>query len=409
MNKGIRRAVSSVGLAAMLMTSFAWAAQDTAQTTQEQVQPAETTPATRNGKATVQLEVGTPDKDGLFTVQIRVYNASFNVAQFVLWYDENTVIPADRQGKLANNFEDFAVPADSQWMSTIGTSVDNALDLIDMTGYVMPGKSVAVDGLEAEPGVAKAGESGLSLFTLQFKKLGEAQPILKLAAQGQTKNYKEYVPEGGMLANGQAFPFTLEITYPQEVGQSTSTEVVPSSGGTAGTSDTMTREKRIAQTMILVIDNPAAVVEGVRKPIYADEPSVAPYLDNGRTFVPVRFLSEQMNARVEWDNATETVTISKNGRVVKMQVGSSTYTIDGQTRQMDVPAMYKNEPGKYRRTMVPLRFVSEALGMDVQWDADNRAVIVSPSDQPWDATREVEQRLMQDSLLLLSPLLANLS
>ena len=55
--------------------------------------------------------------------------------------------------------------------------------------------------------------------------------------------------------------------------------------------------------------------------------------------------------------------------------------------------------------MVPIRFVAEALGMDVKWDPDNRLVIVSPLSSPWDLDGTVEKEVLTNILLLFSPLM----
>ena len=74
--------------------------------------------------ARVVLEAGTPDANGCFTMEMRIYNATFNAFQFVLWYDEATVLPVDGKGAATSNFTAFAQKEDDGWMSTVGTSLD---------------------------------------------------------------------------------------------------------------------------------------------------------------------------------------------------------------------------------------------------------------------------------------------
>ena len=48
---------------------------------------------------------------------------------------------------------------------------------------------------------------------------------------------------------------------------------------------------------------------------------------------------------------------------IELQIGKKEYTVNGQGREMDVPAQIING-----RTMVPLRFIAEALGAEVDWE-----------------------------------------
>ncbi len=99
---------------------------------------------------------------------------------------------------------------------------------------------------------------------------------------------------------------------------------------------------------------------------------VPPQLANGRTILPLRFIGEALGAVVGWDGATKTVTYRLNGRTVKLTVGQRTADIDGVVRELDVPVQMING-----RTLVPLRFISEALGARVVWNAPTKTVKIS--------------------------------
>lgn len=88
-----------------------------------------------------------------------------------------------------------------------------------------------------------------------------------------------------------------------------------------------------------------------------------PFIDeNSRTLVPVRALSEMLNADVQWDDATKTVTIQQNGKIVTIVIGSETIMVDGNAVQMDTKAIISES-----RTYIPIRFAAEALGLTVTW------------------------------------------
>jgi heme-binding NEAT domain protein len=101
---------------------------------------------------------------------------------------------------------------------------------------------------------------------------------------------------------------------------------------------------------------------------------VPPMIENGRTLVPLRAIFEALGAKVDWDGATQTVTAAKGQTVVKLTIGNTAAFVNDQPVNLDVPGKIVDN-----RTLVPLRFVSESLGADVQWDGDrNRVIINSP-------------------------------
>ncbi|RED63008.1 copper amine oxidase N-terminal domain-containing protein [Cohnella lupini] len=102
-------------------------------------------------------------------------------------------------------------------------------------------------------------------------------------------------------------------------------------------------------------------------------PDTEPYVDtNGRTMVPVRFVSEKLGGEVEWEGKTQTVVINYKDKVISLPVGSTTVSVDDTTIELDTAAeIYEG------RTMVPLRFVSEAMESTVEFDKDAYSVLVT--------------------------------
>ena len=99
---------------------------------------------------------------------------------------------------------------------------------------------------------------------------------------------------------------------------------------------------------------------------------VAPVIESDRTLVPIRFLFESMGAVVEWDDMTQSAEISQNGKAIGFIINDNRAWINGQEFTMDVPARLINN-----RTMVPLRFISENLGYNVEWDEATRTAIIN--------------------------------
>lgn len=93
---------------------------------------------------------------------------------------------------------------------------------------------------------------------------------------------------------------------------------------------------------------------------------VAPYVDaHWRTMVPYRALAEAFGAKVNWSDTERTVTTMVDDKKVVMTIGSKNYTVNGKAMTMDTaPAIDKSG-----RTMMPVRFVAEALGYKVEANA----------------------------------------
>lgn len=352
--------------------------------------------AADSGTARAVFEGSAPDANGCFTMDLRIYDATFNAFQFILWYDPATVIPVDAGGKETDDFSAFATERDNGWMATIGTSIDTEKHLIDFTGYVTPGKSVAVDA-EPKTGVAIVGEGGLDLFSFRFKKVGEQPVVLKLAVKDSGTPWKEVLPTGGaVVESGIAAPVTVEFKYADGSGSSGTVDV-PQPGEPEPTADEL-----LKAGIFLEIGGHAAVVEGGVTAIYPGEPNVTAYAHDNRTFVPVRFVAERLGAEVGWENDTQTAVITKGGHTIRMKVGELTYTLDGVEKKLDVPAEFTPSVNNEFRTMVPVRFVTEALGYQVEWDqARNLAVVIDP-EYGWDPAGDVEAKTMDEAVRLLN-------
>ncbi|NLC63513.1 MAG: AMIN domain-containing protein [Thermoanaerobacterales bacterium] len=99
---------------------------------------------------------------------------------------------------------------------------------------------------------------------------------------------------------------------------------------------------------------------------------VTPIILEGRTLVPLRVISENLGASVHWDNAERSVKVTAFSRSILLKIDDTEAIIDGETITLDVPAKIIND-----RTLVPLRFIGESLGAEVDWDNTLRRVIVN--------------------------------
>ncbi len=194
--------------------------------------------------------------------------------------------------------------------SAIGVTSDNKLLL------------VAVDGRNA------GGSAGMSFEELAalMKELG-ARDAMALDGGGSTTLYA-----GGKVVNN------------------------PSGGS----------ERRVANA-ILIISQIPVYIDGERQ--YFEVP---PINRNGRVLVPMRALFEKLGAEVNWDPETRTITAHKGAITVEMSPDTNLAMVNGRRYELDVKPIIVEG-----RTLVPLRFVSTALGADVQWDGARETVTIT--------------------------------
>ncbi|WP_054693755.1 copper amine oxidase N-terminal domain-containing protein [Syntrophomonas palmitatica] len=101
----------------------------------------------------------------------------------------------------------------------------------------------------------------------------------------------------------------------------------------------------------------------------------APYVKDSRTYVPIRYLGYALgltDADIVWDAAAQKATLTLGDKKVELTIGSTTITVNGEAKTMDVAPEITND-----RTMLPARFVAEGLGFQVGWDAGTGTVLVS--------------------------------
>jgi len=94
----------------------------------------------------------------------------------------------------------------------------------------------------------------------------------------------------------------------------------------------------------------------------------------GSVLVPLRGVFEKLGAQVAYDGATKTILAVKGNTSVSLTLGSTNAVVNGQMRTLSRPAQAMNGT-----TLVPLRFVSEALGAGVEWRGGSRTVVINTS------------------------------
>jgi len=104
----------------------------------------------------------------------------------------------------------------------------------------------------------------------------------------------------------------------------------------------------------------------------------APVILNSRTFLPIRAVVETAGGTIAWEASTQKVTIARKGTKLDLWIGKNTASLNGKSVKIDanakvVPIIVGG------RTLLPLRFVAEALALDVGWDSKTQVITITYS------------------------------
>ena len=131
-------------------------------------------------------------------------------------------------------------------------------------------------------------------------------------------------------------------------------------------SDTIIPTTYKAKEIIMKINDPNISIDGS-----ITESDLSPTIINDRTMIPIRIISEALGASVEWIQESESIIIRSEEALIKLKIGDSRYYIDNNAYEMDTAPIIVNE-----RTLVPVRFISEAMNCTVDWDQSEQKVTI---------------------------------
>ncbi len=134
-------------------------------------------------------------------------------------------------------------------------------------------------------------------------------------------------------------------------------------------------KKANAKYILMKVDSPEMSLNG--KIVEVDPgKGTSPVVTNSRVIVPIRAIVEAMGGNVGWDDPTKKITLNNKGTSVEMWIGSTKYNVNAGQKAMDVaPEIIKE------RTMIPLRFSTEALDSIVNWINDTKEILIIYGDK----------------------------
>ncbi len=121
----------------------------------------------------------------------------------------------------------------------------------------------------------------------------------------------------------------------------------------------------------LKIDSPTIYVNGQGKKIDPQNDSIAPVIIDGRTLLPIRAIMDAIGGTIKWDSAERRLDLNYKTTTLNLWIDNKNAVVNGKNMTLDVPPMVISE-----RTMLPLRFVGENLGMKIEWNANTQTIIL---------------------------------
>lgn len=125
-------------------------------------------------------------------------------------------------------------------------------------------------------------------------------------------------------------------------------------------------------TVVLKLDCNQMVVNDTVQPVDDKNAAVTPIAENNRTLVPVSRIVAAFGGESSWDANTNATTFTWNGKTVKHTIGTNTVTTPKGEKTMEVASKAMNN-----RTYVPVRYVLEGLGLNVEYESTQQLVVVS--------------------------------
>jgi len=153
--------------------------------------------------------------------------------------------------------------------------------------------------------------------------------------------------------------------------------------------DVYDENQELNQSVVFIIGKNEYFINGETPGVKMD---AAPFIENGRTFVPIRYLGYSLGLtpdQVKWSNELNAAILNQGENQLRMTIGSKLIWVNNQPQLIDVAPILK--PVEFR-TYLPARYVVEALGYQVEWQPPD-LVLAWPKGAPKPDVRPVKDYL----------------
>lgn len=166
-------------------------------------------------------------------------------------------------------------------------------------------------------------------------------------------------------------PVLKEAEFDIETGELTSEKLGSFSDSITITTPEITTDVDSERQFILMeIGKPTMLVGEETMEIDPGRGTV-PVVQNGRTLVPIRAIVEAMGGDVDWNGTEQKVSIDANEHTIYMWLGNKQITVDNKQKSIDMAPITIND-----RTMLPIRFVAENIGYQIEWIASSQQIVI---------------------------------
>lgn len=335
------------------------------------------------------FEVGEADENGFFDVVFSAESTCFLVCEVALRYNAKAVVPVGEDGNPAADFSDFASAYTSDGLMRIGEKIDTQNGYFLFTMFAQPaaeGEHINADGMLEFT-------EKQELYRFRFKRISDENSGFEIASIYDGGVYDEFFPDGAVITSTvKERPVAkVVITDGENVSESKTvyyyySELYPGN---------FTVEQRLENTVYLVVGDYAAAVDGSLKAIDPSNRQVVPYEKNGEVFFPVRFLCESLGYTVDWDEATQTASITDvDGSSSVIYVSENKAKAGEKTFEGGIEVV--ND-----RIMVPSQLLAELCSVRV---ADvGSGFVFYDSIVEWDYEREAEKEAVAAMEYVMMP------
>lgn len=315
-------------------------------------------------------------------LKVSVKNATFAAIMASVRYNPDALQPLNS----SDSSERFiSISKQAEQLDSINIPADSKKGFFGFIVYVNPDKKT--EGVN-DKNEFIADDKGIELYTFRFRRISDQSLDFEIASESETKPYQSSIPEGIHVVNYSGLQ-DVNVTFNYKDKSAVSTLI-------EAPARPVTAKERKQDVICLQVGKSLAITMGKKAYIDPEDSQVVPYITNDRTLVPLRFIVENLGAEILWEDGWNGCIIKKDDTKIELTFGSAEFKVNGKTFVYDAPIEITRN-----RTMVPVRFISEHLGCHVYWNELNKAVVISPKDNPWVEDRKAEITVLNEMLVTL--------